>query len=59
MFYTVWGWAPIAEGEVGQLCLPCFELSGGSEGILCQERDEAGMAGLERLSGRAGTLGIS
>lgn len=56
MFYSVWGWASSAEGEAGQVCLPCFELSRGSEGILCQERDEAGVASLERLSG---TLGIS
>lgn len=59
LFYTVWGWASSAEGEAGQVCWPCFELSRGSEGILCQERDEAGVASLERLSGRAGTLGIS
>lgn len=29
MFYTVWGWASSAEGEAGQVCLPCFELRGG------------------------------
>lgn len=43
MCYTVWARAAIAEDEGAQVCLPHFELSGGSEGILYQGRDEAGV----------------